>query len=113
MGLVATVATALLSGCEAPERETLTFTRGATTIEVTFMGEVTDDALFGTSGSLLDHVRPIDEAGMPRDGVKSARPGWLSFEYRIDGVRREVLLAKQPLMSSRAGTRRGSSRRSE
>ena len=100
MGLIPFVAATLLSGCEAPERETLIFTRGATTIEVTFMGEVTDDALFGTSASLLDQVRPIDEAGLPRNGVHVARPGWLSFEYRIDGVRREVLVAKQPLMGS-------------
>jgi hypothetical protein len=100
MGLVPAVAAALLSGCEAPERETLTFTRGATTVEVSFMGEVTDDALFGSSASLLDQVRPIDEAGLPRTDLPAARPGWLSFEYRIDGVRREVLVAKQPLMGS-------------
>ncbi|MCU0963029.1 MAG: hypothetical protein MUF48_23285 [Pirellulaceae bacterium] len=64
-----------------------------------FHGEVTDDALFGPGATLLDHVRPVDEHGRKAGQVVAARPGWLHFEYRLDGDRREIWVAKTPLMN--------------
>lgn len=88
----------IAAGCSERETETLRFAHGATDVEVVFRGEVADDAVFGAQKSLLDHVRPLDAKGRPPGKVTSNRPGWLHFEYQVDGERREVLIAKQPLM---------------
>lgn len=94
----------MAAGCGGADRESLRFSHGATDVEVVFLGEVADSALFGPQGSLLDQVRPLDAKGR-RSGVAAAsRPGWLRFEYQIDGARREVLVAKQPLMNRVAWT---------
>jgi hypothetical protein len=86
-------------GCGVRESETLRFSHGSTDIEVTFRGEVADSELFGPEGSLLDHVHPIDGTGRRQGKVSSAKPGWLRFEYQLNGERREVLVAKKPLLS--------------
>jgi hypothetical protein len=89
----------IVVGCGVRESETLRFSQGATDVEVTFHGEVADTDLFGPRASLLDQVRPLDETGRHHGQVSSARPGWLHFEYQLNGERREVLVAKQPLMN--------------
>jgi len=86
-------------GCGVRDSETLRFSQGATDVEVTFRGEVADTDLFGPKGSLLDHVHPLNGTGRRQGQVSSARPGWLHFEYQLNGERREVLVAKQPLMN--------------
>jgi hypothetical protein len=86
-------------GCTERESESLRFSKGATDVEVTFRGTVTDAALFGPEGALLDKVHPQDATGVRRGQVFNARPGWLHFEYQIDGERREVLVAKQPILN--------------
>lgn len=88
-----------LSACSEPPAQTLHFTQGASEVVVNFHGEVSDDSLFAASASLLQQVRPLDQAGKPVGGVMKARPGWLRFSYQVAGVRREVLVAKQPLMN--------------
>ena len=92
---------ALSTGCHRPHQEpqSLRFTQGAHDVEVVFYGEVADAELFGGDASLLDRVRPRNEAGRPQGAVHLARPGWLRFVYRIDGETREVLIAKQPLLN--------------
>lgn len=87
------------SGCDVRDSETLRFSQGATHVEVTYRGEVTDTEIFGPRGSLLDSVHPLDAEGHRRGSQSNARPGWLHFEYQLDGVRREVLVAKQPLLN--------------
>lgn len=102
LATAATLATTLLTagGCtDQHDTETLRFAHGASDVEVVFHGEVADDEIFGPRHSLLDRVRPRDEKGRPRGRAVNARPGWLHFEYRIDGRRREVLIAKQPLLN--------------
>lgn len=90
----------LLQGCHAPPiPETTRFSQGPTDVEVVFHGEVDDDSLFGRGRSLLDHVHPVDERGRKAGQTIAARPGWLHFEYRLDGARREVWVAKAPLMN--------------
>lgn len=91
-----------LAGCSPqpePERQSRRFAHGPHDVEVVFHGEVTDAALLGAGNSLLDQVRPRDEAGKPVGARHTAHPGWLRFEYRIDGEHREVLIAKQPLLN--------------
>jgi hypothetical protein len=97
----ATLALSLLIvvGCGVRESETLRFSQGATDVEVTFHGEVADSDLFGPKASLLDQVHPLNEAGRREGKVSSARPGWLHFEYQLNGERREVLVAKLPIMN--------------
>jgi hypothetical protein len=90
----------LAAGCGVEESETLRFSQGATDVEVTFHGEVTDADLFGPSGSLLDRVHPLDANGQRKGNPTDTRPGWLHFEYQLDGERREVLVAKRPLMNA-------------
>lgn len=99
--LSATVAGVLaLLGCSpSHDGQTLHFSRGATEVRVTYLGEVSDTDVFGASGSLLDTVQPVDEFGRPRQGARAPRPGWLRFDYAVDGERHEVLVAKQPLMN--------------
>jgi len=89
----------LATGCGVREREVLRFSQGASDVEVSFRGEVEDAEIFGPQGSLLDRVHPLGPDGERQGRVFNARPGWLHFEYQIDGVRREVLLAKQPLLN--------------
>jgi hypothetical protein len=89
----------LLHACRSPASERLNFIDGATEVEVTFHGELSDAELFGRDGSLLQQVRPIAESGRRQGNVVAATPGWLHFEYAVDGVRREVLVAKQPVMN--------------
>ncbi|HRP98252.1 MAG TPA: hypothetical protein PL143_18605 [Rhodocyclaceae bacterium] len=86
-------------GCGGPQSESLRFRHGATEVEVTFHGEIDDQTLFGPTASLIDHVRPLDEAGNPRGRPLEARPGWLHFEYRVGGETRELLVARRPLMN--------------
>lgn len=86
-------------GCGGPQSESLRFRHGATEVEVTFHGEIDDRTLFGPTASLIDHVRPLDEAGKPRGRPSEIRPGWLHFEYRIGSEARELLVARQPLMN--------------
>jgi hypothetical protein len=87
------------TGCGEREIQTLRFSEGAVDVEVTFHGEVSDSELFGRKESLLDHVHPLDEKGRRRGKVSNREPGWLRFEYQLDGERREVLVAKQPLLN--------------
>lgn len=91
----------LTAACTAPgeEPQTLRFAEGATDVQVTFHGEVTDADLFGAGRSLLDHLHPLDDKGKRRGTVENATPGWLRFEYQLNDQRREVLVAKQPLVS--------------
>jgi hypothetical protein len=88
-----------IAGCGERNSETLRFSQAATDVEVTFRGEVADAEIFGPVGSLLDSVHPLDHQGRRRGRQFNARPGWLHFEYQLDGVRREVLVAKQPLLN--------------
>jgi hypothetical protein len=88
-----------LTGCAPPDAENLHFAHGAIDVEVTFYGTVPDGKLFGPKGSLLDHIQPRAEDRASRGQVHTARPGWLHFEYRIDGEVREVLVARRPLMN--------------
>ncbi len=88
-----------LLGCSAPESETLRFAHGPADVEVTFHGEVSDAQLFGAGASLLDEILPLNEAGRSQGNRFDTAPGWLRFEYRIDDERREVLVAKRPLMN--------------
>jgi hypothetical protein len=92
---------ALIAGCSASQSdpETLRFADGAVDVEVRFFGEIGDSELFGPDESLLDQVLPRDADGKPRGRPIAPRPGWLHFEYRINGVMRELLVAKQPLMN--------------
>jgi hypothetical protein len=88
-------------GCVKRETEaqSMRFAHGAHDVEVTFHGEVSSAQLFDSNASLLDQLRPRDEAGRPSSAGLAALPNWLRFEYRIDGQHREVLLAKQPLLN--------------
>ncbi len=89
------------SGCSQPDRtsQAIRFALGARDVEVTFLGELSDAELFGGDHSLLDRVKPTDEAGKPRGTRQADRPGWLRFETRIDAERHEILIAKKPLLS--------------
>lgn len=89
------------TGCRGPDdsAQALHFALGARDVEVVFRGELSDAELFGDKVSLLDLVHPRDENSKPRGHRHSAHPGWLHFEYRIDGDQREVLVAKQPLLN--------------
>jgi hypothetical protein len=89
----------LATGCGVRETQTLRFSQGASDVEVGFRGEVEDAEVFGPQGTLLDHVHPLGSKGERQGHVFDARPGWLHFEYQVDGVRRDVLVAKQPLMN--------------
>ena len=66
---------------------------------MTFRGAVADADVFGPGGALLDQVHPLDETGIRQGQVVNAKPGWLHFEYEINGERREVLVAKQPILN--------------
>ena len=96
LGLLSLVA---LAGCTSAEEESLRFTQGPAEVEVIFRGEVDDRHLFGATGSVLDHVHPLDSSGAPRGHRFDARPGWLHFEYRIDNTARDLLVAKRPVMN--------------
>lgn len=98
---LASAAAMLAAACQVQDAESQArhFAYGAHDVEVIFRGELSDAELFGGSASLLDRVHPRDEKGKPRGQLHSAQPGWLRFEYRIDGDRREVLVAKQPLLN--------------
>ena len=95
------VAAALSPACgqRPAEPQTHTLVDGSDSLRITFVGEVDDDAVFGPGRSLLDQVRPLGPDGRPRGRVAENRPGWLRFELGSGRDRRDLLVAKRPLMN--------------
>ncbi len=79
--------------------ESLSFTVGASQVEVVFHGEVSSESLFG-DGALTDSVRPRDRLGRAEGRYHHRTPQWLSFDVRINDERRRLLVAKEPIMNN-------------